>query len=433
MIDNVLNAFRIPDLRRKLLYTIGLLLVFRVVAHIPVPGVDLAKLRDLFANNQLLGLLNLFSGGALQTFSVAAMGVYPYITASIIMQLLMPLIPQLEALSKEGEMGRNKLNQYTRIMTVPLAFLQGFGQVSLLQRSNVLTNFNLFNKDTFLPSFALLVALTAGTMLLVWIGELITENGVGNGISLIIFAGIVARLPQGIGQSIVSGTSGTNIMGLAVFGIIGLATIVGIVVIQEGQRRIPVQYSKRIRGTRMYQGQSTHIPLKVNSAGMIPLIFALSIMIFPGTIASYFQASSNATVANFAGGVVNFFNSQTGLAYWVLYFVLTVAFTYFYTAVTFQQQNLPENLQKNGGFIPGIRPGRPTAEYLNKVLNRITLVGALFLGIVAILPFFARTATNIQNLAISSTGLLIVVGVVLDTMKQLEAQMLMRNYQGFIK
>jgi len=318
-------------------------------------------------------------------------------------------------------------------MTVPLAFLQGFGQVSLLQRSNVLTNFNLFNKDTFLPSFALLVALTAGTMLLVWIGELITENGVGNGISLIIFAGIVARLPQGIGQSIVSGTSGTNIMGLAVFGIIGLATIVGIVVIQEGQRRIPVQYSKRIRGTRMYQGQSTHIPLKVNSAGMIPLIFALSIMIFPGTIASYFQASSNATVANFAGGVVNFFNSQTGLAYWVLYFVLTVAFTYFYTAVTFQQQNLPENLQKNGGFIPGIRPGRPTAEYLNKVLNRITLVGALFLGIVAILPFFARSATNIQNLAISSTGLLIVVGVVLDTMKQLEAQMLMRNYQGFIK
>jgi preprotein translocase subunit SecY len=433
LIDNVLNAFRIPDLRRKLLYTIGLLLVFRVVAHIPVPGVDLAKLRDLFANNQLLGLLNLFSGGALQTFSVAAMGVYPYITASIIMQLLMPLIPQLEALSKEGEMGRNKLNQYTRIMTVPLAFLQGFGQVSLLQRSNVLTNFNLFNKDTFLPSFALLVALTAGTMLLVWIGELITENGVGNGISLIIFAGIVARLPQGIGQSIVSGTSGTNIMGLAVFGIIGLATIVGIVVIQEGQRRIPVQYSKRIRGTRMYQGQSTHIPLKVNSAGMIPLIFALSIMIFPGTIASYFQASSNATVANFAGGVVNFFNSQTGLAYWVLYFVLTVAFTYFYTAVTFQQQNLPENLQKNGGFIPGIRPGRPTAEYLNKVLNRITLVGALFLGIVAILPFFARSATNIQNLAISSTGLLIVVGVVLDTMKQLEAQMLMRNYQGFIK
>ncbi len=341
MIDNVLNAFRIPDLRRKLLYTIGLLLVFRVVAHIPVPGVDLAKLRDLFANNQLLGLLNLFSGGALQTFSVAAMGVYPYITASIIMQLLMPLIPQLEALSKEGEMGRNKLNQYTRIMTVPLAFLQGFGQVSLLQRSNVLTNFNLFNKDTFLPSFALLVALTAGTMLLVWIGELITENGVGNGISLIIFAGIVARLPQGIGQSIVSGTSGTNIMGLAVFGIIGLATIVGIVVIQEGQRRIPVQYSKRIRGTRMYQGQSTHIPLKVNSAGMIPLIFALSIMIFPGTIASYFQASSNATVANFAGGVVNFFNSQTGLAYWVLYFVLTVA---------------------HGGHVPTAEPAGEPAE-----------------------------------------------------------------------
>jgi preprotein translocase subunit SecY len=433
MIDNVLNAFRIPDLRRKLLYTVGLLLIFRVIAHVPVPGVDLAKLRDLFANNQLLGLLNLFSGGALQTFSVAAMGVYPYITASIIMQLLMPLIPQLEALSKEGEMGRNKLNQYTRVMTVPLAFLQGFGQVSLLQRSNVLTNFNLFSKNTFLPSLGLLIALTAGTMLLVWIGELITENGIGNGISLIIFAGIVSRLPQGIGSSIVSGSSSTNLIGLAAFAVIGLATIVGIVVVQEGQRRIPVQYSKRIRGTRMYQGQSTHIPLKVNSAGMIPLIFALSIMIFPGTLASYFTASSNTAISDFASVVVNFFNSQTGLAYWIFYFLLTVAFTYFYTAVTFQQQNLPENLQKNGGFIPGIRPGRPTAEYLNKVLNRITLVGALFLGLVAILPFFARTATNIQNLAISSTGLLIVVGVVLDTMKQMEAQMLMRNYTGFIK
>src|SRR5581483_7684997 len=336
MIDQALNAFRIPDLRNKILYTVGLLLVFRVIAHIPVPGVDLAKLRDLFANNQLLGLLNLFSGGALQSFSVAAMGVYPYITASIIMQLLIPLFPQLEGLSKEGEMGRNKLNQYTRILTVPLAFLQGFGQVSLLQRNNVLTNFNLFNPATSLQSLALLIALTAGTVLLVWIGELITEYGIGNGISLIIFAGIVSRLPQGIGSTVLSGSSGTNIMGLAAFAAIGLATIVGIVVVQEGHRRIPVQYAKRIRGTRMIQGQSTHIPLKVNSAGMIPLIFALSIMIFPGTIASYFQASSNQGVADFAANIVNFFNSQTGLAYWLLYFLLVVAFTYFYTAVTFQ-------------------------------------------------------------------------------------------------
>jgi preprotein translocase subunit SecY len=361
------------------------------------------------------------------------MGVYPYITASIIMQLLIPLFPQLEALSKEGEMGRNKLNQYTRIVTVPLAFLQGFGQVSLLQRNNILTNFNLFNPATAFQSFALLVALTAGTMLLVWIGELITEYGIGNGVSLIIFAGIVSRLPQGISGTLLSGSTGTNIMGLAAFAVIGLATIVGIVVVQEGHRRIPVQYSKRIRGTRMIQGQSTHIPLKVNSAGMIPLIFALSIMIFPGTIASYFQASNNPQVSSIAVSVVDFFNSQQGIGYWALYFFLTVAFTYFYTAVTFQQQNLPENLQKNGGFIPGIRPGRPTAEYLNKVLNRITLVGAVFLGAVAILPFFARTATNIQNLAVSSTGLLIVVGVVLDTMKQVEAQLLMRNYQGFIR
>ncbi|MGH2365007.1 MAG: preprotein translocase subunit SecY [Chloroflexota bacterium] len=433
MIDSVVNAFRMPDLRAKLAYTVGLLLLFRIIAHVPVPGVNAAQLQNLFNHNQILGLLNLFSGGALQSFSIAAMGVYPYITASIIMQLLMPLIPQLEALGKEGEMGRNKLNQYTRIMSVPLAFLQGFGQVSLLRQSNVLSNFNLFSASTFLPSFALLVALTAGSMLLVWIGELITEYGIGNGISLIIFAGIVARLPQGAEQSIVSGSSGSNLLGLAAFAVIGLATVVGIVVVQEGHRRIPVQYAKRIRGTRMYQGQSTHIPLKVNSAGMIPLIFALSIMIFPGTIASYFQASNNHLVASAAAATVGFFNSQTSLAYWVVYFLLVVAFTYFYTAITFQQQNLPENLQKNGGFIPGYRPGKPTADYLNKVLNRITLLGAVFLGLVAILPFFARTVTNIQTLAVSSTGLLIVVGVVLDTMKQMEAQMLMRNYTGFIR
>jgi len=432
VIDNVFNAFRIPDLRRKLLYTIGLLLVFRIIAHVPVPGVDLAKLRDLFANNQLLGLLNLFSGGALQTFSVAAMGVYPYITASIIMQLLMPLLPQLEALSKEGEMGRNKLNQYTRVMTVPLAFLQGFGQVSLLQRSNVLTNFNLFNRDTFLPSFALLVALTAGTMLLVWIGELITENGVGNGVSIIIFGGIVASLPGALAGLIGGGSSSANVMGLILFAIIGLVTIVGIVLINEGTRRIPVHYAKRVRAGRQYGGSTTFIPLKVNSAGMIPLIFAVSIMVFPGMIAQFLATSSVSWLRDFAAALAQAMSPNT-FQYNIVYFLMVVGFTYFYTMVIFQQQKIPETLQRQGAFIPGVRPGKNTAIYLTKVLTRITLVGAVFLGVMAIMPFFAARLTGVNTLLLSATSLLIVVGVAIDTMRQLEAQLMMRNYEGFIR
>lgn len=435
MIDSALNAFRIPDVRRKILFTLALFVVFRITAHIPLPGVQPEALKRAFENNQLLGLLDVFSGGALQNFSVVALGVYPYITASIIMQLLQPLIPQLEELAREGEMGRNRINQYTRIITIPMAFLNGLGQANLMASSGIgaLPNFGLFNPATFFPSLTLLVSLTAGTMFLIWLGELITENGIGNGISLIIFAGIVARLPQAIGQSWTSLTTGGSPLTLIAFAIIGVITVAGIVFISEGQRRIPVQYAKRIRGQRMYQGQSTHIPLRVNSAGMIPLIFALSIMIFPGTIASYFTASSNEAVRAVAQWAVGFFNSSSGIAYWMLYFLLVVVFTFFYTAVTFQQQRLPETLQKQGGFIPGIRPGRPTEIYLNTVLTRITLVGALFLGLVAILPFLVRSVANTQTLVISSTGLLIVVGVVLDTMRQLEAQLLMRHYQGFIK
>ncbi len=433
MLDSALNAFRIPDVRRKILFTIGMFVIFRITAHVPLPGVDASKLKEIFQNNQLLGLLDVFSGGALQNFSIVALGVYPYITASIIMQLLQPLIPQLEELAREGEAGRNKLNQYTRMLTVPMALLNGLGQANLIRSAGALQNFNLFDKALFFPSFTLLVSLTAGTVFLIWLGELITENGIGNGISLIIFAGIVSRLPQAIGQSWESVSTGGSPLGLIAFGIIGVITVAGIVFISEGQRRIPVQYAKRIRGQRMYQGQSTHIPLRVNSAGMIPLIFALSIMIFPGTIASYFTASANPTVSSIARWTVEFFNSSSGITYWMLYFLLVVVFTFFYTAVTFQQQRLPETLQKQGGFIPGIRPGRPTETYLNNVLTRITLVGALFLGSVAILPFLVRSVANTQTLVISSTGLLIVVGVVLDTMKQLEAQLLMRHYQGFIK
>lgn len=430
MIQAMINAFRLPDLRRKLLFTFAMLIIFRFIAHVPVPGVDIAKLQQLFQGNQLLGMLDIFSGGAMRNYSIAAMGVYPYITSSIIMQLLVPIIPQLEQLSKEGDAGRKKINQYTHWLTVPLAAMQAYGTAALLQSQGIITNFGL-SGDALLPTIAMILSMSAGTVLLVWIGELITENGIGNGVSIIIFAGIVANMPQLLGQMITTATTGVgNFFAPLMFIILGVVTVAAIVVVQEAQRRIPVQYAKRVRGTKMYGGGSTHIPLRVNSAGMIPLIFAMSIMLFPGTIASYFTASSEPFIANVANFVVRTF-SPGAVFYWILYFVLVVGFTFFYTMVIFQQQNLAENLQKYGGFIPGIRPGRPTAEYLSRITTRITWLGALFLGVVAILPFLAQGLGT--TLVLSSTGLLIVVGVVLDTMKQLEAQLLMRHYEGFIK
>ena len=428
MIQALRNAFRLPDLRRRILFTLGILIVFRLAAHIPVPGVDREALRQVLEANQLLGFLNMLSGGAMENFSVVMMGVYPYITASIIMQLLTPLIPQLEELAKEGEAGRNKIDQYTHWLTVPLAALNGFGQATFLARSTppVLTNFGL-SGPTLLPTIATIITLTAGTMFAMWLGELITEQGIGNGVSIIIFGGIVAGVPQNVARLWV-----TDVRALVLLALLTVITVAVVVIIQEGQRRIPVQYGKRVRGTRMYGGQSTHIPLRVNSAGMIPLIFASSILIFPGVIASYFVNAENRWVSSVANSVYNVFNSASGL-YWLFYFLMVVGFTYFYTDVVFRQQNLAESLRRQGGFIPGIRPGKRTEQYLNGVLQRITLVGALFLGGVAILPFVARTLTNVQVLLITSTGLLIVVGVVLDTMKQLEAQLLMRHYEGFIR
>lgn len=428
-IRNALNAFKLPDLRRKILFTLAMLVVYRFAAHIPVPGVNADALRQLFESNQLLGLLDMFSGGAMSSFSVVAMGVYPYITASIIMQLLAPLIPPLERLSKEGEAGQAKINQYTHMLTVPMAALQAISQITVFSRGAlpVIENFNLFSADTFVSSFATLITLAAGTMFAVWLGELITEQGIGNGISIIIFGGIVTQIPQRVAQDL-----RTNVPGLIAFAVIGVITVAAIVFIYEGQRRIPVQYGKRVRGTKVYGGQSTHIPMKVNSAGMIPLIFASSILILPGVVAQYFQYADNQAVASIAQGVVSLFD-QGKVFYWVLYFIMVVGFTYFYTETIFQQQNMPENLQKHGGFIPGIRPGARTAQYLNSVLRRITLAGALFLGAVAVLPFFASTLTPMQTMIVTSTGLLIVVGVVIDTMKQLEAQLLMRHYEGFLR
>ena len=430
MLQAALNAFSVPDLRRKLLFTLGLLVMFRIAAHVPVPNVNHAALSGVLKNNNLLQMLNIFSGGSLQNFSIVAMGVYPYITASIVMQLLVPIIPRLAELQKEGEYGRNRINQYTRIMTVPLALIQAYGQMLALNNFTnvrVFSQFGLFNSSTWFQTAAVLIALTAGTVFAMWLGELITENGVGNGISLIIFAGIVARLPTLVIQQLQ-----TNPAFMIVMAVISVLVIFAIVFMSEGQRRIPVQYAKRIRGNRMYQGQSTHIPLRVNSAGMIPLIFAASIVILPGTISTYFFGAEQSWVRNAARWIYQNISS-TSWEYWLIYFLLVVGFTYFYTAVTFQQQNLPETLQKNGGFIPGHRPGKATERYLNTVLTRITLAGALFLAIVAVLPYFLSLATQINTFTFSSTAVLIVVGVAIDTMKQLEAQLMMRNYEGFLK
>jgi preprotein translocase subunit SecY len=432
LLNSAVDAFRIPDLRRKLVFTMAMLVAFRFIAHIPVPGADVDALSRVFQTNQLAGFFDLFSGGALSSLSIAALGVYPYITAQIIMQIMQPAIPKLQEVAREGESGRQKINQWTHWLTVPLALFQAYGTPNLINYSTggntqIIKNFG-FDVDP-LGTLAIIVSMTAGTMLLVWMGELITQYGVGQGVSIIIFGGIMARLPFQVFQGL---AGGADFGQLILFGALALVTIVAIIYIYEGQRRIPVQISKQIRGNRVYGGGTTHIPLKVNSAGMIPLIFASSMLILPWTISSYFVNSDNQIISSIATTVYNTFNAGTSPFYWFLYFILVVGFTFFYALVIFQQQNIAENLQRQNGFIPGIRPGRPTHQYLYQVLIRITVAGALFLGIIAILPFLVKSATGFQTLTISSTAVLIVVGVALDTMRQLEAQLIMRNYRGFI-
>lgn len=430
LLQALVDAFQQPDLRRKLLFTFAMLVVFRFVAHVPIPGINPDLLKQAFENNAILGFMNLFSGGALRNLSVAAMGVYPYITASIIIQVMIPIVPSLQALSKEGEQGRNKIQMYTHWLTVPLAVVQGYSQLIVLQRSGAISGVG-FTGSEALPTLAGIISMAAGTMFLVWLGELITENGIGNGVSIIIFSGIVASLPSML-PSIANSSAGLAGIGLMVLLVIGLLAF--IVFVQEAQRRVPVQYARSLfRGGRMYrQSGATHIPLRVNSAGMIPLIFAYSLVIFPSAAAQAFQGSSTSWVANTADFIVNVFTPRGG-PYYLMVFLLVVIFTFFYTMVIFQQQNLAENLQKQGGFIPGIRPGRPTQEYIMRVLVRITWAGGISLGLVAVVPFFVTSFTNVQSLTISSAGLIIVVGVVLDTMRQLEAQLLMRDYGGFIR
>ncbi len=425
MFESLLNAFRAPDIRRRILFVLGILIVFRFLAHVPVPGVNRTALEQFFAGNPIFGLLDLFSGGGLSNFSVIGLGVNPYINASIIMQLMTGVIPALTLLSREGEYGRNRINQYTRYLAVPLAMLQAYGFLALLNSQNVLTSgFRLASLETLTQ----IITLTAGSILLMWLGELITEKGIGNGISFIIFAGIVSRVPTAVFRFLESPDWAAAIV-LVVIGILAVWTII---YIQEGQRRIPIQYASRVRGRRMYQGGSTFLPLRVNQAGVIPIIFAVSILLFPSQIAQYFTTSQITIVADIATAIVNFFRNT--LIYGLLYFLLTVGFTYFYTAFTFKPDETAEQLRKNGGFIPGIRPGRPTQDYLARVVQRITIAGAFFLGCVAVLPFVVSSLLpGLGGLTLGGTSLLIVVSVVVETLKQLEAQLMMRNYEGFIR
>lgn len=423
--NTVFNALKIPDLRRRILFTAGILVVFRFAAHIPVPGVDIAALRQLFSRNQLLGLLDIFSGGTLANFSVMALGLNPYINASIIFQLLTMVFPALEELSKEGEYGRERINQYTRFLTVPLASVQAVGMYALLKNQQIISALPPLNL------LGLVVTMAAGTIFLMWLGELVSENGIGNGISMLIFAGIVGRFPVSIGQTAAI-FEPENLFNFVIFVVMAVAVIATIVIVNEATRQIRVAYAKRIRGRRMYGGQDTYLPLRLNQAGVIPIIFAISLILLPSMIGNFLRAVPNPTIAHFAAGLANVFNPG-GVIYNVTYFLLVVGFTYFYTAVVFNPVKIADEIKKYGGFIPGIRPGGPTADYLNWILTRITLAGAIFLGLIAILPSIAQGLTGVATMTLGGTGILIVVSVVLETTKQLETMMIMRSYDGFLK
>ena len=422
--QKVTQIFKVKELRNKILFVLAILVISRLAANIPVPGIDISKLRSFFEGNQLFGLLNIFTGGALSHLSVAMLGLGPYITAIIIMQLLTMIFPRLEALYKEeGEAGRQRFEQYSRLLTVPLAALQAYSMIILLQNQGIISGMTLFNLITTI------IIVTAGTVFIMWLGELISEKGIGNGISILIFAGIVAGFPAAISQTLVSWDPSKIPVYLA-FIIVAVVVVTGVVIITEGRRNIPVSYAKRVRGNKMYGGVSTYLPLNINPAGVIPIIFALSIMLFPGMIGSFFADSSNHFVSVVATFLKNF-SQETSLSYGIIYFIMVILFTFFYTAVTFDPKSISENLQKMGGFIPGIRPGKTTADYLNFILNRVLLFGAVFLGIIAVMPYIMQSATGMQNLSIGGTSILIVVSVVLETVRQIESHLVMRDYEGF--
>jgi len=422
LLSGLQNALKAGDLRSKILFTLAMFLIFRIGAHIPVPGVNPKIIADMISKGTLLGFFDVISGGAFKNFSVFAMSITPYINASIIMQLLTVVIPRLEQLAKEGEEGRKKMTQYIRYGTVILGFIQALGMsVGVVGKSGAVINPGI---GTYL---LIAITLTAGTAFLMWLGEQITEKGIGNGISLIIFAGIVSRIPSGIAAVVTYvKTDPSYWLRALLLVVIAVAVIVAVVAIQEGQRRIPVQYAKRVVGRKVYGGQSTHIPMKVNQAGVIPVIFASSLLMFPITIAQFFPGNP---VADAVGNAMRWGGPLNS----VLYALLIIGFTYFYTAITFNPNDVADNMKKYGGFIPGLRPGRPTAEYLTKVMYRLNLSGALFLAAIAVLPTLVLLITKIPNIQFGGTALLIVVGVALETMKQIESHLLMRHYQGFMK
>jgi len=421
LLEKFLNVFKIPDLKKRILFVLAMILVFRIGVHIPLPGVNAKALKDLFAQGGILNFIDLFAGGALKRFSIFAMGIMPYINASIIMQLLIAVIPALERLSKEGEEGRQKITSYIRYGTIIVGALQALGLTIWLENMGVLI------VTGPLMRIMNIISLTAGTTFLMWLGEQITDYGIGNGISIIIFAGIVARLPSQLvmtGRLVAAGE--VSIFALLALIIISVLAIAGVIMVELGERRIPVQYAKRVVGRRVYGGQATYLPLRVNQAGVIPIIFAIAVLMLPGTLAQFFQTSESMQQFN------RLFSPGTPL-YIIVYALLIIFFTYFYTAISFNPQNVAENMQKYGGFIPGIRPGKPTAAYIERILSRVTLPGAIFLALVAILPTILMKLTNITTFYLGGTSLLIMVGVALETIRQIEAHLSMRHYEGFLK
>jgi len=425
MWDKMLQAWKVKEVRNGLLFVLGVMVIFRIAAHIPLPGIDLVALRRFFEANQVLGMISLFSGGTISTFSVVSLAVAPYITASIIFQLLAMIIPKLEEIQKEGESGTRRINQWTRILTVPLAILQSFGLISILRTSQM----QILTRTDPLHIATLICSVTAGTVFLMWLGELISEKKVGNGISLLIFAGIMANLPTAASRFLATYDS-SQWMFVLMYAAVAIVTIVGVVFVNESQRNIPVQYARQVRGMgTLSGGVATHLPLKLTMAGVIPIIFAISMLLFPSVIAQFFAQARTEWLASAARWVLTALSNQG--VYGGLYFLLVFAFTYFYTSVIFHPDKIAENLQKQGGFIPGIRPGKPTSDYLNVVINRLNLFGAAFLGSIAVLPLFVRGAGGSQMMAIGGTSLLIVVSVVIESIKQIEAQVTMRQYDAY--
>jgi preprotein translocase subunit SecY len=425
MFEKFIRLFRIKDLRKKILFVLFILAVSRLIAIIPIPGINPEKLQQFFSGSQFFGMLSVFTGGSMSRMSIGMLGLGPFITATIIMQLLTMIFPKLKEMHQEaGEKGRDKFNQYARIATVPLAALQGYAFLNVLGKQGIIDNLSGINM------FANIVIIAAGAVLLMWLGEMITQKGIGNGISLLIFAGIVGGIPAQLGQLMVTWDQ-SNIFSYILFLATSLIVISAVIFITEGQKNIPISYAKRIRGHKMYGGASTFLPLRINQAGVIPIIFAISIMLFPGMIATFLKAASNPKIVSFAVQLESVFQNQ--IFYMITYFGLVVAFTYFYTAVSFDPKNVAENLQKSGGFIPGIRPGINTSQYISYIINRITLIGAIFLGLIAILPMIVQNLTGVQSFQflIGGTALLIVVSVVLETIKQINAQLVMRDYDSF--